>query len=119
MQTISERPKYKSLRNKVNNLKKFAKRNFFSNLENKIEDNRLNNSKDYWKTIEDLMKNYESLESIPVLKTNEVDAEEFFFTGEEKANCLNGFFTSVSKLDDSSTTLPLFVKKGMRLLTLF
>lgn len=103
--------KYKHLRNKVNNLKKAAKSRFFDNIETKIEDYRLNNTKNYWKSINDLMKNYKSSESIPALKQSIDGVENLCFTDEEKANCLNDYFTSVSNIDDSNTHLPPFVNK--------
>ena len=87
--------KYKKLRNKVNNLKIFAKRRFFINIENKIEDFSVNNTNNYWKSINDLMKNYKSPDSIPVQKRNVNGVEELCFTDEDKANCLNDFFLSL------------------------
>ena len=74
---------YKKLRNKVNNLKIFAKRRFFTNIESKIEDFSVNNTKHYWKSIKDLMKNYKSPNSIPVLKRNVNGVEELCFTDED------------------------------------
>lgn len=59
---------------------KFAKiRFFFSNIENKIEDNSNNNCRSYWKSLRDLMKNYRSLDSIPVLKRNIDGVEDLFY----------------------------------------
>ena len=48
-QTPSSWQKYKYLRNKINHLKKSAKKHFFENIETNIEQNRLNNSRNYWK----------------------------------------------------------------------
>ena len=50
-QTPSSWQKYKHLRNKVNNFKKSAKKHFFENIETNIEQNRLNNSRNYWKSL--------------------------------------------------------------------
>ena len=80
---LSNWSKYKKLRNKVNNLKIFAKRRFFTNIESKIEDFSVNNTKHYWKSIKDLMKNYKSPDSIPVLKRNVNGVEELCFTDED------------------------------------
>ena len=109
--TILNWSKYKKIRNKVNNLIKFTKRNFVSNIEHKIEDYSTNDSKCYWKSIKDLMKNYKTVDSIPVLKRNVSNTVEYCFTDEEKANCLNDYFVSVSDLDDSNSSLPPFVSK--------
>ena len=63
------------MRNKVNNLKKFAKTNFYDQIESKIETESENNNSNYWKTLKDLMKNFKSVDSIPVLsrKINGID----------------------------------------------
>ena len=49
------------------------------------------------------MGNYKQLDSIPILKQTVNNVDEFYFTDEEKANCLNNHFTSVSELDDSNS----------------
>ena len=54
------------------------------------------------------MGNYNQLDSIPILKQTVNNVDEFYFTDEEKANCLNNHFTSVSELDDSNSQLPQF-----------
>ena len=44
----------------------------------------------YWKAIKDFMTNYKSAESIPILKkVSKTGLEEFCFTDEDTANCLN------------------------------
>ena len=95
----------------MNNLKKFAKKNFYDLIESRIEDDSLNNKRNYWKTFKDLMNNFKSADSIPVLSRNINGIDEYYFTNQEKANCLNEYFTSVSNLDDSNTNLPLFESK--------
>ena len=54
------------------------------------------------------MGNYKQLDSIPILKQTVNNVNAFYFTDEEKANCLNNHFTSVSELDDSNSQLPQF-----------
>ena len=54
------------------------------------------------------MGNYNQLDSIPILKQTVNNVDEFYFTDEEKANCLINHFTSVSQLDDSNSHLPQF-----------
>ena len=103
--------KYKHLRNKVNNLKKFAKKNFFENIESNIEQNILNNNHSYWKSLKNLINNFKETEAIPTLRKTFNGVDQFFFTDEEKANCLNDYFSSVSSLDDSNTQLPPFIPK--------
>ena len=94
--------------NKVNNLKKFAKRIFYVQIESKIETESGSNNSNYWQTLKDLMKNVKSADSIPVLSRKINGTDEYYFTDLEKANCLNEYFTSVSNLDDSNTTFPTF-----------
>ena len=62
----------------------------------------------YWRTLEDLMKNFKSVDTIPALQLNIDATDEYYFTDQEKANCLNEYFTSISNLDDSNINLPTF-----------
>ena len=48
--------KYKNQRNKVNNLKKSAKENFYVNINESLSELKNTNSKQYWKTIKMLIK---------------------------------------------------------------
>mgnify|MGYP007091310849 CR=1 FL=1 len=77
--TPSSWSKYKTLQNKVNNLKTFAKQKFLTNIENNIETLPVGNSKCYWKAIKDLMKHYKSPDSIPILKRSADCNEELCF----------------------------------------
>ena len=54
------------------------------------------------------MKNYKSPDSIPVLKRNVNGVEELCFIDEDKSNCLNNFFVSVSSIDGYNTVLPQY-----------
>ena len=45
------------------------------------------------------------------MKTNGNNTDKYLYTDEEKAECLNNFFTSISSIDDSSTMLPPFDRK--------
>ncbi len=42
---------YKQLRNKVNNMKKYAKQTFFNNLEFHVSELRSSNAREYWKIV--------------------------------------------------------------------
>ena len=57
------------------------------------------------------MKNFKSVDTIPALHRNIDGTDEYYFTDQEKANCLNEYFTSVSNLDDSNINLPTFDSK--------
>ena len=56
--------KYKHARNKVNNLKKYAKEQYFSNMEDSIVDSNKNNPKLYWKLLKQLVKSNKKCEII-------------------------------------------------------
>ena len=105
-QTPSSWQKYKHLRNKTKQkLKEICKKqHFFENIESNIEQNRLNNSRNYWKSFKCLMGNYKQLGLIPIylpimsnpcwgprpiLKQTVNNVDEFYFTDEEKTNCRN------------------------------
>ena len=93
--TPSSWEKYKRLRNKVNNLKKFARKHFFENIEFNIESDSLNNKRGYWNSLKGIINNYKDPESIPILSQVVDGIEELYYSNDEKANCLNNFFTSV------------------------
>ena len=65
----------------------------------------------YWRTSKDLMKSFKSVDIIFALYRNIDGTDEYYFTDQENANCLNEYFTSVSNLDDSNINLPTFDSK--------
>ena len=48
---------------------------------------------------------------MPILKTVENNIEVFYYNDEEKADCLNKYFASISTVDESSASLPQFTLK--------
>ena len=106
--------KYKHARNKVNNLKKYAKEQYFSNMEDSIVDSNKNNPKLYWKLLKQLVKSNKKCEIIPPLKTTLDNGDEIYhFNDTDKANCLNDYFVSISSINEeqNSTRLPIFTPK--------
>lgn len=80
--------KYKTLRNKVNNLKKHAKECFYDNLETSLLESHGNNKKEYWKIIRHFVKNKITSSSIPPLCTTLESGESIISTTDyDKANC--------------------------------
>ena len=64
------------------------------------------------------IKSNKNSEIIPPLKTsNEHGAEIFAFSDLEKANVLNDYFVSISKLDETNATIPAFVPKTQHTLS--
>ena len=106
--------KYKVFRNKVNNMKKkkHAKENYFNNLETVITDSNKSNPKLYWKIFKQLIKSNKNSETIPTLKTVINGQEKYSFTDQEKSNCLNDYFASVSTVHDSKAIIMPLYKKG-------
>ena len=51
-------------------------------------------------------------ESMPILKKVQNDIEVFYYNDEEKADCLNKYFASISTVDESSASLPQFTLKS-------
>ena len=83
--------KYKQYRNKVNNMKKHAKKVYYNNIEDVISESHTHNPKLYWKLLKQLVKSNTNAETIPPLKVSTDHGEDYYFTDEEKANCLNDF----------------------------
>ena len=71
-------------------MKKIAKLQFCSNIESKIENYSAKK-----------VSNNGLEEFYSAKKVSNNGLEEFCFTDEYKANCLNGYFVSISNLDDS------------------
>ena len=96
---------YKKLRNKVNNLKKYAKEQFYNNIETTIANSMNTNRQTYCKLLKSFIKNNNNSDTIPVLKTVINNTETLHFTDDDKANCLNDYFFSISSLDNSNVNL--------------
>jgi len=105
--------KYKQLRNKVNNLKKQAKENFYTNLEVNLTELQTNDKKGFWKIIRHFVKEQNSSSgNIPPLCLRQANGQmEFYTSNDEKANCLNSYFSSISSVNDTNVILPNLVLK--------
>ena len=103
---------FKKVRNKVNNLKKHAKEKFYNTLEISILDFQNNDRKKFWQVIRHFIKNKDSSSTIPPLQHQQAaNQTSYCFSDQEKVDCLNQYFTSVSSIDDSNTQLPPFEAK--------
>ena len=58
-------------------------------------------------------------ETISPLKTVINEQEKYSFTDQEKSNCLNDYFASVSTVDDSNASLPNLIPKTNNSLSYF
>ncbi|MEW8548105.1 MAG: reverse transcriptase family protein, partial [Candidatus Thiodiazotropha sp.] len=114
--TKSENPahwqSYKATRNKVNNLKKHAKEKFYNNLEQTLTETASSNKRDFWKIIRHFVKGNKTSESIPPLTSTDVNNQtQMHFTDQEKVECLNTYFSSVSSITDEPPLLPDLMPK--------
>lgn len=97
---------FKRQRNKVNNMKKFARTSFYENVNGLIDQHYSNDPKSYWKLLNHLIKKSGTSSSIPPLIDN---ANGSIVNDDlDKANLLNTYFSSISTLNDSNTEVPAF-----------
>jgi len=80
----------------------------FGNLEDNNYNAKSEHPKQYWKYIKNIIKTNSKSETIPKLKTCENNNETHLYTDEEKAECLNQCFSSISSVCDLSASLPPF-----------
>ena len=103
--------KYKLFRNKVNNQKKHAKELFYNNLDVIVSDFQNNDKRKFWKVIRHFVKNNKSASCIPPLCSTLSNGDnQWHFSDQDKANCLNDYFASISTVNDAETQLPPFTK---------
>ena len=118
MSNLNILARYKFYRNKVNNLKRHAKEQFYNNLELSISDFHSNDKKQFWKVIRHFVKGNCTSSSIPPLNSFPVTGQnEFCFSSEGKAELLNKYFTSISTVNDENVSLPAFEYKSQNRLS--
>jgi hypothetical protein len=90
-------------RDKVNNVKKKAKENLESNLDNILLDNSTN-SKTYWKIMKMLIKSNKGSYCIPPLQNtiNDEHLDELVYEDDNQCELLNKYFRLVSKLEEEN-----------------
>ena len=104
---ITDWSKYKNLRNTVNNMKKHAKERFFNNLEINLLALNCNDERGFWRIIKHFLKKDKSVSCFPPLCETLSNGETVWYTStQEKADCLNNYFTSISMVDDTNIALP-------------
>ena len=70
-----------------------------------------NNKRDFWKIVKHFTSKKVPVSSIPPLcTTDDSGTQKVHVTDEEKAECLNSYFASVSSLDDTNAVLPPFIE---------
>ena len=70
-----------------------------------------NDKRKFWKVIRHFVKNNNSSSSIPPLcSTLPNGVNQWHSNDQDKANCLNDYFASISTVNDEHTPLPPFSK---------
>ena len=105
---VNDKLIFKKQRNRVNNMKKYAKENYINNFEDTILSSE-NSTKTFWKIMGQFVGKQAITNPIPPLYTSN---NNYVFSDEEKANILNDYFCSISTIDDSGTSLPIFNEKN-------
>ena len=109
--------KYKKARNKVSNMKKKAKENFYNNLELDLTNLHVNDKKSFWKIIRHFVKGSgKTNNTIPPLQETINGQSKYFITNKEKADFLNFYFSSISRVNEDNVLLPDLRMKTNRIL---
>lgn len=98
---------FKKQRNKVNNMKKFARVNFYENINGIIDHSYSNDPKSYWKLINRLIKQSGTSTTIPPLIDNMTGS--IIYNEDDKANLLNKYFCTISNIEDGNIDTPEFM----------
>ena len=91
---------------------KSMRRNYFiKNFDIIVSDFQNNEKRKFWIVIPYCVKNNKSTSSIPPLCSTLPNGDSIWhFNDQDKANCLNDYFASISTVNDSDTQLPPFTK---------
>ena len=104
---------YKHSRNKLNSLVRQTKKNYPDKVGQKLK-NDISNPKAWWRTVNTIMKG-EKTQSLPPLKTQAL--ANLITDPIEKANIINDYFTSQTKLAEEHKPTPLLAYKTRQKLT--
>ncbi len=107
---------YKTIRNRVNNMKKYAREAFYNGIESELTGAFSNDKKYFWKLVRYFVKDTNTSNTIPALKDLDGNNDTLHISDIDKANCLNNFFVSISTLNDIDATLPRMILKTDRVL---
>ena len=85
---------------------------FYSNLENNLTETMSNNKQDFWKIVRHFVKENKSSGSIPPLLIKDENNETIMHvTDQDKVECFNDYFSSVSTVPDTQSILPNLISK--------
>ena len=82
---------------------------FYNNLDIIVSDFQNNDKRKFWKVIRHFVKNNKSASCIPPLCSTLSNGDnQWHFNDQDKANCLNDYFASISTINDAEPSyLPL------------
>jgi hypothetical protein len=96
---------YKKQRNKVNNMKYYAKEAFYSNLDGYLSEIHSHNRPSYWKLLRYLVRKTGTHTCLPAIRFKP-DQQPTLFTDLDKAEALNDYFITNSTLPDKDINIP-------------
>ena len=104
LKTLSTEQKYKSQRNKVNNIKKQCKVSYFEKISESLSDLKTTNIQMYWRTVKQLLKNYSPTYSLPPICAYEHDTI-YKLEDQEKTQLLKDYLCSIRQRQIYMTVL--------------
>ena len=107
--------KYKSQRNKVNNMIKYACKQFFLSANELVNSLQSKNSKSYWTFVKRMMKGTGHNYTIPPLYNG--SSVELVYEDRAKADLLNQYFCSITSINDSNREPPNVVPRTHAILS--
>ncbi|CAC5379360.1 unnamed protein product [Mytilus coruscus] len=99
--------KFKQQRNKVNNMKKQAKKHFYASLNENLDEIKQANPKQYWKIINMHIKSDRPVHDVPPLKDPNQNYN-LAYESSERSEILNKYFCSIANLENPDKDLPVF-----------
>ena len=107
--------KYKSQRNKVNNMIKYAREQLFQSANELVNSLQSKNSKSYWTFVKRMMKGRGHNYTIPPLYNESTG--ELVYEDKTKADLLNQYFCSITSINDSNREPPNVVPRTHAILS--
>ena len=85
---------------------------FYNDLDISVSDFQNNDKRKFWKVIRHFVKNNKSASCIPPLCSTLANGDnQWHFNDQDKPNCLNDYFASISSVNEvAETQLPPFTK---------
>jgi hypothetical protein len=89
---------------------------YFEKISESLSDLKTTNTKMYWRTIKQLLKEYSPTYILPPICAHENDTV-YKFEDQEKTQLLNDYFCSIATLDNDNKDIPYMTERGPGILT--